>query len=103
MSCASAFPGPGIDPKRLAAEADRWKDRLGHLPRPLTVFLCGGPIKGYKLDPHTARSVVTTIARAERAGNLQVTTSRRTPVEVTDAIAAVLPPDAGLYRWSDRQ
>jgi uncharacterized protein len=97
--CRIGLPLLGIDPKRLAVDAERWKGRLAHLPRPLTVFLCGGPIKGYTLDPESAKGVVTTISRMEERGSIQVTTSRRTPVEVADAIAEALPSGAGLYRW----
>ena len=97
--CRIGLPLLGIDPKRVAAEGERWRSTFAHLPRPLTVLLCGGSIGTHSFDPETARAVLATIARMSDGGSLQVTTSRRTPVETSDAIAKALPPGAGLYRW----
>lgn len=96
--CRIGLPLLGIDPKRLAAEGERWRGAFAHLPRPLTVFLCGGSIGTHSFDPETARGILGVIARMG-GGSLQVATSRRTPPETSDAIAAALPPNAGLHRW----
>jgi mitochondrial fission protein ELM1 len=97
--CRIGLPLLGIDPKRVAAESQRWRSIFADVPRPLTVFLCGGSIGTNSFDPETARGILATIARMGDGGSLQVATSRRTPPETADAIAAALPPGAGLHRW----
>jgi len=97
--CRIGLPLLGIDPKRVAAESQRWRSAFADVPRPLTVFLCGGSIGTDSFDPETARGILATIARMGDGGSLQVATSRRTPPETADAIAAALPPGAGLHRW----
>jgi mitochondrial fission protein ELM1 len=96
--CRIGLPLLGIDPKRVAAESERWRPAFAHLPRPLTVLLCGGSIGTHSFDPETARAILATIARMG-GGSLEVATSRRTPPETADAIAAALPPQARLHRW----
>ncbi len=93
------LPLLGIDPARVAAEGERWRETFAHLPRPLTVLLCGGSIGSHSFDPETARCVLATIDRMKEGGSLQVTTSRRTPPETVAAIEKALPPGATLYRW----
>ena len=96
--CRIGLPLLGIDPKRVAAESERWRPAFAHLPRPLTVLLCGGSIGTHSFDPQTARGILATIARMG-GGSLEVATSRRTPPGTADAIAAALPPQARLHRW----
>jgi len=93
------LPLLGIDPKRVAAESEHWREKFARLPRPLTVLLCGGNIGTHSFDPETARSVLDTIARISDGGSLHVVTSRRTPPETANAIAVRLPKDAVLHRW----
>lgn len=93
------LPLVGIDPKRVVAEAERWRDTFARLPRPLTVLLCGGSISSHAFDPETARAVLATLERMKDGGSLQITTSRRTPPETVAAIEKALPAGAQLYRW----
>lgn len=97
--CRIGLPLLGIDPKRVASEGERWRERFAGLPRPLTVLLCGGNIGTHSFDPETARAILATIARMRDGGSLHVVTSRRTPPETANAIAASLPKDAELHRW----
>lgn len=97
--CRIGLPLVGVDSQRVVSEGKRWQSRFAGLPRPLTVFLCGGSIGTHSFDPDTARGILATIERMRDGGSLQVTTSRRTPVETAEAIAQVLPPDAELHRW----
>jgi mitochondrial fission protein ELM1 len=97
--CRIGLPLLGIDPKRVAAESERWREKFAGLPRPLTVLLCGGNIGTHCFDPATARSILATIERMRDGGSLHVVTSRRTPPETADAMAKVLPQDAVLHRW----
>lgn len=93
------LPLLGIAPERVAAEKDRWRERFASLPRPFTVFLCGGNIGTHSFDPETARAALATILNMREGGSLHVVTSRRTPPETADAISRNLPPDAVLHRW----
>src|SRR5262245_10908856 len=89
-----------VDRAAVAAAADAWRARLAELPRPLTALLVGGPTKPVIFDAAVARDLAAAAAKgvAQSGGSLFVSTSRRTPPEVADALAAALP-DAALYRW----
>lgn len=90
-----------VDEAAVAAAADAWRARFADLPRPLLALLVGGPTKPYVFDQAVARDLIDQcrhIAEAAR-GTLYVTTSRRTPAAVVEALAAGLPANARLYRW----
>jgi hypothetical protein len=90
-----------VDEAAVATAADAWRARFADLPRPLVALLVGGPTKPYVLDQTVARRLIEQCRRAAEAagGTLYVTTSRRTPAAVIEAIAAALPTGARLYRW----
>jgi hypothetical protein len=104
-------PRPNVVPIRLPlmrakasdieAAAARWRARLEPLPRPLVAILVGGPTAPFAFDRRVAdrlRSLATDIARA--GGTPYVTTSRRTPRAVVDALRTGLPPAARLFEWT---
>lgn len=93
------LPLLGIDHKRLAAEAERWKPSFAHLPRPLTVLLCGGSVSGHSFDPETAKAILAAISRVDGSGSLQVVASRRTSAETARTLADALPPGAAFHSW----
>jgi len=97
--CRIGLPLLGIDPERVAAESERWRERFASAPRPLTVLLCGGNIGSHCFDPETARALLATIRGMGDGGSLHVVTSRRTPPETAAAIANALPNNAVLHRW----
>ncbi|HSJ96900.1 MAG TPA: ELM1/GtrOC1 family putative glycosyltransferase, partial [Myxococcota bacterium] len=76
-----------IDPARVRAGADAWRERLAGLPRPLLALLVGGPTKAVRFDAEVARGLAArAAAEAARAGgSLYVSTSRRTPAPLLDA------------------
>jgi uncharacterized protein len=85
----------------IEAAAARWRARLEPLPRPLVAILVGGPTVPFAFDRRVAdrlRSLATDIARA--GGTPYVTTSRRTPREVVEALRAGLPSEARLFEWT---
>ncbi len=90
-----------VDPVAVEAAAEAWRSRLAHLPRPITALLVGGPTKPVIFDAAVARQLGAAVSRqvAESGGSLFVSTSRRTPAEVTDALVAALPADTTVYRW----
>jgi mitochondrial fission protein ELM1 len=90
-----------LDPAAVQAAAAAWRSRLADLPRPLTAVLVGGPTKPVRFDREIARSLAHEALRATGgSGSLYVTTSRRTPLDVVEAIAAGLPADTPIYRWA---
>ncbi len=89
------------DEAAVAAAAAAWQPRLEALTRPLTAVLVGGPTQPFRFDAEVARRLLATARRVTEAdgGTLFLTTSRRTPAEVADALEAALPEGARFYRW----
>lgn len=90
-----------VDPAAVLAAGEGWRTRLDALPRPLTALLVGGPTKPVVFDANVARELGARAgALLERdGGSLYVTTSRRTPPAVADALAASLPRETRFFRW----
>jgi hypothetical protein len=90
-----------VDEAAVATAAEVWRPRFADLPRPLIALLVGGPTKPYVFDQTVARRLIEQCRHVAEAagGTLYVTTSRRTPAAVVEAIAAALPVAARLYRW----
>lgn len=89
-----------LDEARIASEADAWRERLADLPRPLTVLLVGGRTRPFALDAAVARDLLArTLAAMPAGGGLFVSTSRRTPPEVVEALRAGLPAGARLHAF----
>jgi uncharacterized protein len=89
-----------VDPAKIEAASATWRERLDALARPLTAVLVGGPTKPFVFDATVARAFVTALRRsAGEAGTLFVSTSRRTPSDVVEALAGELPSGSQLYRW----
>jgi mitochondrial fission protein ELM1 len=89
-----------VTPERLAAEAERWRDRFAALPRPLVAVLLGGSNGRYRLDANTAAKLAAELAsmmRRDKVG-VMVTPSRRTDPAVAAQIAAAIGSMGG-YVW----
>ncbi|MGI9294211.1 MAG: mitochondrial fission ELM1 family protein [Pseudomonadales bacterium] len=80
--------------------ADAWHARLSLLPRPITAVMVGGQTKPFRFDADTARELLKAAQQVADKGFLYVTTSRRTPPAVVEALQRALPANARLYRWS---
>jgi hypothetical protein len=104
-------PGPNVVPIRLPlmrakasdieAAAGRWRARLDPLPRPLIGILVGGPTVPFAFDRRVAeRLCALAIGIARSGGTPYVTTSRRTPRAVVEALRVGLPPAARLFEWT---
>lgn len=94
---------PLLMPPRAAIEqaVQAWQARLADLPRPLTAVLVGGPTRPFRFGPDEARDLIARTRAATAAdGSLFVTTSRRTPPAVVDALARALPAGGRLFRWT---
>ena len=90
-----------VDEAQVAAAADEWQTRFADLPRPLTAFLVGGPTGPFLFNAETAHRLKAIIRRVieETGGTAYITTSRRTPPAVVEALQADLPASARLYTW----
>lgn len=86
-----------VTPERLAAEAERWRDRLAPLPRPLVAVLLGGSNGRYRLDAAAGASLAADLVAMMRRDNVGVlvTPSRRTDPAVTALIAEAVTPLGG--------
>ena len=94
------MPLIGIEERRLAAARESFGAQLAPLARPLHVLLIGGDMGRRKLKPGFAMSVFETMQNGFAAnGSIYVTTSRRTPPAVTEALAARIRPQDHMFRW----
>ncbi|MFZ5492399.1 MAG: mitochondrial fission ELM1 family protein [Pseudomonadota bacterium] len=94
---------PLIIPPRAAIEQAvlAWRPALSALTRPLTAVLVGGPTRPFRFGPAQAQALIAeTLAASGGAGTLYLSTSRRTPPAVVDALEAALPPGGRLFRWA---
>jgi mitochondrial fission protein ELM1 len=89
-----------VDRAAVEGAAVQWQPRLAPLARPITAVLVGGPTKPVVFDAAGARTLLARAASVADGGTLYVTTSRRTPPALVDAIRASLPPRAVLFAWS---
>jgi mitochondrial fission protein ELM1 len=84
---------------RLAAEAEIWRPRFAHLPRPWLAVIVGGKTRKRDFPVTMAEQLGRDVARL--AGGLGasvlLTTSRRTGAPQEQAIAAQLPDPSWLY------
>ncbi len=81
-----------VTPVRLAAAAERFKQRIEPLPRPRIAVLLGGTSQAFTFPPELAGQFGASAARIARetGGSLLVTPSRRTPGETLQAFAAAI-------------
>ncbi len=96
-----SLPLMRIDATAVAAAARDWEARLADLPRPLTAFLVGGPTGPFIFNAAAVRCLRQTIDRVldETGGSVYITTSRRTPPAVVEALQDHLPDGARLFAW----
>jgi mitochondrial fission protein ELM1 len=104
-------PGPNLVSIRLPlmrprgsdieAAVARWRGRLAALPRPLIAMLVGGPTVPFAFDARVSAQLCRLAAEIAAAGGTPyLTTSRRTPPAVVDALRAGLPAGAQLFEWT---
>jgi hypothetical protein len=85
----------------IAAAVAQWQPRLAPLPRPLLALLVGGPTVPFAFDTSVGERLCRIAAEiAASGGTPYVTTSRRTPRAVVEALRAQLPPGAQLFEWT---
>lgn len=92
------------DPAALAAAEQAWKTRLDPHPHPWTVLLLGGDSHPFVLDRAGVASLFEQAHERARSrgGTLMISTSRRTPKAVVEALSAAASAAGGhvmLYDW----
>ncbi len=96
------LPLIAADPARIAAAGEAFAPDFAELIRPIHVLLLGGDMGARRLDAgFAARTLRTMQAGFARDGSVYVSTSRRTPAEAADAVAAGLRPQDRMYRWQE--
>ncbi len=93
-----------LSPLALSQARVSWAGRLSHLPRPLITLLAGGGGHGGEMRPAASHALAQQVARMAMTagGSVLATTTRRTGMEATDALAAGLAPCMHvLYRWGE--
>ena len=99
--CRIGLPLIAPDPARIAAARIQFDGTLGILAKPLHVLLLGGDMGAARLDPAFAESILDRMRGSfAGTGSIFVSTSRRTPAGVADAVARKLRPGDHIYRWS---
>lgn len=90
----------GVTPAGLAAEAERWRTRLAHLPRPLVAVLVGGSNGRFRLDAKIAARLASDLGAMMRLDGvgLALTPSRRTDPAATRVLSDTLGP-LGAFVW----
>lgn len=94
---------PLIEPPRAAVSAavEAWREEFATLPGPLTAVLVGGPALPFRFDAAVAQQLVARVqATVGGTGTLYFCTSRRTPAEVSCALARALSQNGRLYQWT---
>ncbi|MFN4283992.1 MAG: mitochondrial fission ELM1 family protein [Alphaproteobacteria bacterium] len=89
-----------VTPERLAAEADRWRDRLAALPRPRVALLVGGSTGKRRFTPEMAAELGRRASVLARGGSVMATTSRRTDAAAADALVAAIAAPSHIHRWA---
>lgn len=90
-------------PARLAAEADKWRGRLSHLPRPWLMLSVGGATKDYDFPVFRAEQMmaqVLTLAKT-RGATILATTSRRTGPRLEATVRSLLPEGSYVHPWRE--
>jgi uncharacterized protein len=88
--------------ERLDEAAEKWRDRVAHLPRPLIAILAGGNSGPYPFDRASGERLAeqADALAQELGGSFLITTSARTLPETTEALFTRIKSPAILYRWS---
>ncbi len=96
------LPLVAVDPVRLEAGRAEFAATFGRMKRPLHVLLLGGDMGMRKLDAAFALETLRRMRAGFAAeGSIFISTSRRTPTAVANALAAALEPQDRLFRWGD--
>ena len=90
-----------VDESRVRAAAEKWRDRLADLPRPLIGILVGGPTNPFVFNRKVENALVRTAVDVveKEGGTPYITTSPRTPERTIRVLREKLPPEARFFQW----
>lgn len=101
------LPFVSVDAEALGRAAAAWHGRFAALPRPWTAVMVGGPTPQLAFDTNDADRMVRELtAHVPDGGGVIVTSSPRTPIDVTDALRSGLEqafPGRHLFLPFERQ
>jgi mitochondrial fission protein ELM1 len=98
---AITLPLMRVEEARIAAAVKIWQARFARLPRPLVAFLIGGPTGPFRYDGAVIEGLLAEVAKVARQGGTPyLTTSRRTPAAVVEALRSRLPAGTELFEWT---
>lgn len=90
-----------ISADRLALGRADWHGRLTALPRPLVVFLIGGPTSPYVYNAETEARMRARIAQVlDQGGTPYLVGSRRTPPGFLHRLQAEFPDTLRVFDWA---
>lgn len=89
-----------VTPQRLGLEAEIWRPRFAHLPRPLVAVLIGGSNGRYRLGKPEAEQLAAQLVRImeQDGAGIALTPSRRTDPEAIAILRDALVP-RGAFVW----
>ncbi len=92
-----------VTAEKLALAGEAWRERLAHLPRPLTGVLLGGSTKRHPFTLQKAQELIAGLQRLIGAdGGLVVTPSRRTPGAVKALFHKAFGADPRALIWDEQ-
>lgn len=93
-----------ITAEKLASEAAIWEKTLASPPKPCFALMIGGNAGKKKFTAKLARELGRTVSTLvnDLKGSLLVTTSRRTPKEVVQALKSSLICGNYFHEWGDK-
>jgi mitochondrial fission protein ELM1 len=95
-----SLPLMRVDEARLEAGREQWQMALATLPRPLVVFLIGGPTRPFVYNETVLERLLARVGQVVAAGGTPyLVTSRRTPEAFARKLRARLPEAARFYDW----
>ena len=92
-----------IMPKRLVAEARRWRGRVRVMPKPRIALVVGGRTRRRPFTEAMAGTLGRMVAALARGagGSVMATTSRRTGRAATASLQATLSDPCRFHRWGE--
>lgn len=90
-----------LDPGKLASARTHWQAAFADLPRPLVVFLIGGPTSPYVYDAGMLRRLRTHVTTVlAEGGTPYIVGSRRTPPGFLQRLSKDLPDTVRVHDWT---
>jgi len=95
------LPLIAFDEGKIAAARGQTASTIGAMAKPLHVLLLGGSTSHQKLDGAAALMILDGMRKTFAGqGSIYVSTSRRTPAGVAEALARELRPQDRLFAWT---